>query len=277
MRAPKKLTQILPTVRYMNRLNVEEALAAQLIEIVEAALAKNGKLHLEFDQAGKDIFPAVFAPGKAQAAADFYVSAKQTETSLPDFRKMLDRGRRGSVAFAVDQLLKHIETDNHPPFAHMRALYCDEDPGVDGLAEATEDGGDDPEAPETDDPEYDDDSNEPEGIWRSKYSAEAMKDALSEWLRLMEELHKRAGGGLSAPGPSPKDAEIAFVGWLVSYWHGELGLPLVSGRGKPADDNTHDQQGAFADFVRKAAEIIPEGLRPHSWDHAIRKNLPEET
>jgi hypothetical protein len=275
MRSPAKLTHILPTVRVTTRLEVEEGLAAQLIKIVEAALARNGKLSA--DPAGKNVFAAVYAPGKAQAAAEYYVSAKQTETPLPEFRKMLDRGERGSFAFAVDQLLERIESDNHAPFAQMRALYCDKNPGVDGLAEATEDDGDDLEAPEPDDPEYDDDSAEKERLWRANYSAEAMKDILSEWLRLMEELHKRAGGGLSSPGPSPKGAEVVFVGWLVGYWHGELGLPLISGRGTPADDNNHDQQGAFADFVRTAAEIIPPDLRPYSWDNAIRKNLPKET
>jgi hypothetical protein len=286
MRQPKakKITQVLPSVRFMPKLSVSKELAAELIDIVDQALARGGKGISGFDPAGRDIVPSIFAPEKAQQAAEFYVSAKQYETPLPDFRKTVDRKKKGSIAFVADQLLKLLQSENEPPFAQMRALFCSADPTVDGLDGPGEqqDTPEEAEEPEGDDQPYDDDADEPEGIWRTKYSPEVLKDILTQWLQLLDDVHKSAGGGPSAPGRSPIDAEINFVSWLAAYWQNELGLPLSSGRGTPADANNHDQQGLFADFVRKAAEIIPIEMipkerRPASWEHAIRENLPKKT
>jgi hypothetical protein len=275
MRPPtaKKITQVLPTVRFMPTLPVSSALAAELIDIVDQALARGGKGVAGFEQSGRDLFPSIFAPDKAQQAAEFYVSAKQYETPLPDFRKTVDRKKKGSVAHAADALLKLLQSENEPPFAQMRALYCNADPTVDGLDGPDEQADLPDEADqESDDQPYDDDSNEPETIWHAKYSPDALRDILSQWLGLMDELHKQSGGGRT-----PVAAEIRFVEWLAGYWLNDLGLSLSSGRGTPGDDNSHDQHGTFAEFVRKAAEIIPPSLRPHSWDHAIRENLPDKT
>jgi hypothetical protein len=281
MRQPKakKITQVLPTVRLMPTLPVSKELAADLIDIVDQALARSGKGVAGFEPSGRDIFPSIFAPNKAQQAAEFYVSAKRYETPLPDFRKTVDRKKKGSVAYAADALLKLLQSEDEPPFAQMRALYCSADPTVDGLDGPDEqpDAPEEAEEPEDDDRPYDDDTGEPEGIWRAKYSPDVLRDILTQWVALMGELHKRAGGGSKSPGRTPVDAEIRFIDWLAGYWQNDLGLPLSSGRGTSGDENSHDQQGTFAEFVRKAAEIIPPSLRPHSWDHAIRENLPKKT
>jgi len=275
MREPKaKLTQILPSVRYMPKLSVKPKLAEALIDIVDRARIKNGKAAIGFEQSGQDIFPSIFAPERAQHAAEFYVSTKQYETALPEFRRTVDRRKKGSLAAVIAQLLEMVGDDNNPPFAQMRALFCSSDPAVDGFEKSA--GDETEEQNEGNDPAYDDDSDQPEGIWRAKYSPEVLRTMLTQWLELMADLHQRAGGQSSAPGPTPIDAETNFVSWLAAYWVDDLELPLSSGRGEPKKKgaNTHGQQGPFADFVKKAAEIIPAkppGSRPHSLDRAIRK------
>jgi hypothetical protein len=274
MRHPKaKITRVLPTVMFMPTLPVPAAIAHDLTEMVDRALERMKGVDAEFDPAGKAIFASIFAPDRAQRAAQFYVTTKQHQVALPDFRKVVDRKKKGSIAAAAANLLDLLQSDNQPPFAQMRALYCSMDPSVDGLDEPSDaeelpeplsDG--EKEAP------YDHDSSDPEGIWRAKYTPDVMRDILTQWLGLMDELYKQAGGGKA--GRSSSEAEINFVSWLAAYWHGELGLPLSSGRGAPPDRNLHDQQGSFAQFVRRAADLVPAKYRPYSWDHAIRENLP---
>lgn len=268
MRKPK-LAQILPSIRFGPTLTVDRKLATALIEIVdlalvknktpERAMAKNVNLENSFGQSGNhDISLHALAPGRALRAAEFFVSSKEHEIPLPAFRQMLDRREKGSLPAVAAQLLGLLKNDVQPPFAQMRRLFLSKDPTENDFDKTEADDG-------------------PENVWMAQYSPEVMKSHLTQWLRLMDELYRRAGGGSSAPGPSPIEAEVAFVGWLVGYWQGELGLPLSSGRGDPPDGNKHDQQGLFAHFVRTAAEIIPPEFRPHSWDHAIRKNLPGKT
>jgi hypothetical protein len=284
MPEPKsKLTQVLPNAGRMPNLPVSRELAAQLIEIAAAAMRAAGKdMSTEF---GDEPLVAILAPAKAQRAAEFYVRVKVHETPLPDFRKMLDRKNKGSLAAAAVQLLTLLGSDNEePPFAQMRQLFCAADPLVDGLDASTD------EAEQTDDTapdvlsveQYDNEDDLPEGIWRANYSPEIVRKALVQWLALMDDLYERSGGGKSAPGRSPIDAEVNFVSWLATYWTRELGLPLSSGRGGtpvhaggPDGHDLHDQQGSFANFVRKSAEIIPMDWRPKSWDRAIRQNLPK--
>ena len=267
MRKPK-VTQILPSIQFMPTLEVDGKLATALIEIVdlaltnngtpERAMAKNVKPEDSFGQSSNDeISPHALASGRARRAAEFFVCCKEHETPLPVFRQMLDRQKKGSLAAVTAQLLALLENDIQPPFAQMRTLYLSSEPAEDGLGKSK-------------------DGDEPEEIWTAQYSAEVMKSHLTRWLGLMDELFKMSGGGTKAAGRSTIDAQINFVGWLADYWKRELGLPLSSSRGVAAEGNTHGQQGLFADFVRKAAEIIPEKQRPPSWDHAIRENLQEK-
>jgi hypothetical protein len=277
MRKPRvKLAQILPAARYLPKLPIEPAWAAALTDLVLKAMIANGLVDKAALELGEEPLASLFVPSRAQRAAEFYVSAKRNETSLPSFRRMVDRKKKGSLAAAVVTLNDWLQDGNNPPFPQMEALFSTSDPTVDGLDQSL---GiiEEPEATQhEEDGVYDDDSNELGGIWREKYSPQIVKAALAEWLPLLDELHRRAGGG-SAPGRSPIEAEITFVSMLAASWNGELDLPLSSGRGTPADENTHDEQGSFSEYVRKAAEIIPADLRPHSWDHAIRTNIAKKT
>src|SRR5260370_14338300 len=104
-----KLTQILPSVRFMPTLEVDRKLATALIDIVDLALAKNGTPELalakngnpenSFGRSGNDdISLHALAPSRARRAAEFFVSSKEHETSLPAFRQMLDRQKKRSSA-----------------------------------------------------------------------------------------------------------------------------------------------------------------------------------
>jgi hypothetical protein len=273
MRKPRdKLAQILPAVRYMPKLPIEATWASALTDLVVEAMVANGMVFRD----GEEPLAALFAPARGQLAAQFYVSAKLNETPLPEFRRMIDGRKKNSLAAAVARLLSLLQVDSRPPFPQMEALYCNADPAIDGLDRS---GGDVEEPNEalydaaTDD--YDDDQSEPVGIWREKFSPAKLRTILTTWLGLTNELYHRIGG--SAPGRSPIEAEIMFVSMLAANWSGEFSLPLSSGRGTSVHGNAHDQQGLFAEFVRKCAEIIPAEFRPHSWDHGIRIVCGEKT
>jgi hypothetical protein len=275
MKQPRdKLAQILPAARRMPKLPIETAWASALTDLVVKAMVANGMAESATVELGDEPIASLFAPVRAQFAAEFYASAKLNQTSLPNFRKMVDRGKKDSLTAAVDRLLSLIQHDSQPPFPQMEALYCNADPAVDGLDRS---GGyvEKPDEDATTD-DYDDDQSEPVGIWRERFSPAKLRTILTTWLDLTDQLSKRAGNG-PAPGRSPIEPEIMFVSMLAAYWSGELRLPVSSGRGAPAPSNDHDQQGLFANFVRICAEIIPEDLRPRSWDHAIRIVCGEKT
>jgi hypothetical protein len=276
MPAPKKLTQILPSVRYMPILPVTREWENEIIEIVDRALKRNGLVNVDFDVSGSDLFPSMFAPERARHAAEMFVSAKRSEMPLPDFRKAVDRTKKGSLAHAADALLKLLKSDNEPPFVQMRELYCKQDPAVDGFDESErfEDAEDGAEQPVDDDPPFDDETGEPKAVWRTKYSPEILTETLTQWLQLMDELRKQSLGGAKVPGRTRIVAETRMVDWLAGYWHKDLGLPLASSR--DSGKTSHGQQGDFADFVKKTEEIIPLQYRPQAWDHAIRENLPKK-
>jgi len=101
--------------------------------------------------------------------------------------------------------------------------------------------------------------------WRNKLNPAMVRRALERWLELMAELSNKTGRGRS-----PITAEKNFVRVLAHYWKKELGASLGNSRGYANREKEFEQKGLFADFVRKAGEIIPEKYRPKSWDHAIR-------
>jgi hypothetical protein len=276
MPASKKLTQILPSVRHMPILPVTDEWETQIIEIVGRALKRNCLVNVDFGVSGSDLFPSMYAPERARHAAEMFVSAKRSEMRLPDFRKAVDRTKKGSLAHVADALLKLLKSDNEPPFAQMRELYCKQGSAADGLDESGhfEDAEDGAEQPLDDDPPFNDETGEPKAVWRKKYSPEILTEMLTQWLQLMEELRKQSRGGAKAPGRTQIVAEIRMVDWLAGYWHKDLGLPLASSR--DSGKISHGQQGDFADFVKKTEEIIPLQYRPQAWDHAIRENLPKK-
>jgi hypothetical protein len=270
---PDKLAQILPAVRHMPKLPIEATWASALTDLVVKAMVANGMAESATVELGDEPIASLFAPVRAQFAAEFYVSAKQNEMSLPNFRKIVDRNKKGSLAAAAAHLLSLLEDDSRPPFPQMEALYCNADPAVDGFDRS---GGyvEEPNEDVTTN-DYDDDQSEPVEIWRERFSPAKLKTILTTWLDLTDQLSKRAGNG-SAPGRSPIEAEMMFVSMLAAYWSGELKLPVTSGRAASIR-NDHDQQGLFAEFVRICAEIIPADFRPLSWDHAIRITCGEKT
>ena len=101
--------------------------------------------------------------------------------------------------------------------------------------------------------------------WRNKLNPAMVRRALERWLELMGELSNKTGRGRS-----PITAEKNFVRVLAHYWKKELGASLGNSRGYANREKEFEQKGLFADFVRTAAQIIPEKYRPKSWDHAIR-------
>ena len=98
--------------------------------------------------------------------------------------------------------------------------------------------------------------------------SELVRPALERWLVLMDELKEWV-----PPTKATKAAELAFVSELHSFWVDGLRLT-------PENKRTEGKQaGAFADFVRTAAEIIvSSGVpdRQQNWDHQIRKVLEGE-
>jgi hypothetical protein len=263
--AKAKLSQILPSVRDSQHLELSDDIANALIEMASTATMP---ADLPPEQRQESL-AAIFAPNKARQAAEFYVSEKRHEIKLPDFRKMVNRKSKGSLAALVAELASRLDNDSTPPFAQMRSLFCTGDPTTDGFDKSSDGEDDEPVTHETD--EAYDTSSDPEDEWSATYSPAVVKAALDRWLELLDGLYVHAGGG-AAPGRSPNEAENKFVDLLASYWQSELKLPLSSGRGVQPGSDDHDQQGPFANFVRKAAEIIPEQYRPYSWDRAIRSN-----
>jgi hypothetical protein len=104
------------------------------------------------------------------------------------------------------------------------------------------------------------------GEWRKKLDPALVREALERWVELMGEL-----SGMTGSGRSPIAAEKKFVADLAHYWKEELGATLGNSRSWANKPKEFEQKGLFPNFVRKAAEIIPPGYRPASWDHAIRE------
>jgi hypothetical protein len=243
-----KLTQILPGTRIIPRLSVPIDVADKLRDIASRAFA--GEYEGSSHQAP---FVVIFAVARAQSAAEEYVSEKEFQTALTDFRRMLTG--RNSLRHAVQQLYDRLSWEAAPPFEQMRRLYCYGDPNLDGL-------------------EPGDDSTrklqrERETVWNCRHRPGEFGRTLQLWLKLMDSLKADAG-----MGRSPIAAEKQFVSRLAFYWTNELEAEIPNSRGPRKPDEgavVNRQKGLFADFVRTAVKIIPpEYLRGVRWDHALR-------
>ena len=148
-------------------------------------------------------------------------------------------------------------SSDRPPFAQMKNLFCSGDPAFLGDEETILEILPDAEA-----------NLRLEGIWQKEdewdeaYSPNVVLPILRQWLYLLGELQH-----FLPPTKVPKDAERDFVASLLEFWRETLGLMAkntrINGR----------QSGAFADFVRLAAEIIPQAHvpgKPKTWDNQIR-------
>jgi hypothetical protein len=101
-----------------------------------------------------------------------------------------------------------------------------------------------------------------EDTWDGSYAPDVVLGILRRWLSLMDELQK-----FLPRTKVPKDAERDFVGSLLNFWREALGLAAKNTR---VDGG---QSGAFAVFIRLAAEIIPSATvptKPKNWDNQIR-------
>jgi hypothetical protein len=244
------VSQVLPSARIIPRIIVPDNLKGRLTEMASQAY---GRYHRDSDtNSDTEPFAVSMAPVRVQSAVEFYVSEKEFEMKLPAFRKML---RDGDLRKATNALSRALgSSDTLPPFAQMRSLFCYVDPNSNGL----EYGG----------PEQIKQRQEREDLWDTRFSAARLGELLGQWQSLMDQLHRLTGAGRT-----PIMAERGFVSALARYWTGELGCKLYSARAHSffKEGVEAKQAGAFANFVRAAAEIIPTNYRPTAWDHAIRE------
>jgi hypothetical protein len=89
-------------------------------------------------------FSVMVAPVRAREAARLYVSEKEFETKLPDFRKCLKAVQKlqtQDLRTAISRFCKLVgaATDEEPPFAQMRALFCYGDPRSHGFEQTEAD------------------------------------------------------------------------------------------------------------------------------------------
>jgi hypothetical protein len=264
--AKAKLTQILPSVRRSQRLRAPPGWADELTQIVNLANPPSSQSANPPEEDLPESFDVILVDVKAKLFAEHYVSEKENETPMKAFRRTVNRKAKGSIAAAVYQLLQHLADENQPPFAQMRSLFCTADATTDGFDKSSSEDNEVFDT-ETEDP-FDAGKQLPEHQWSIKYSPLVVKEILARWLDLMDTIYIDTG-----TGRPPDTAENRFVFLLADYWKNNLRLPLVSGRGVQPGSDRHDQQGPFANFVRKAAEIIPPEYRPETWDYAIRKNV----
>ena len=108
-----------------------------------------------------------------------------------------------------------------------------------------------------------------ESGWQTELNPTIVRKALKRWVELMDELSRMT---MTGGGPPPIAAQTKFVGALARYWKRELSAKIENTR----DVDSFKQRGFFANFVRKAAKIIPEDYRPANWDVAIRQVIEKK-
>ena len=248
----KRLTQALPDARIIPRIrfltreekkkgivpddkNVDPDVADKLSNIALKAYARANKKPLAHYDDDEPV-AVILLPTRALDAVNHFVSEKEFETALPDLRTMIANKAKPSIKRAIANLLEKMPAGGAPPFPQMRRLYCSG-------------GGSEDE-------------------WERKFDPRIVREALTRWIELMDQLGRVTGGRRP-----PIIAEKNFVGALALYWKDELGAQLGNSRSDFAQPNKPAQKGLFADFVLEVSAIIPKAYRPSSWDHAIREIL----
>lgn len=244
----KSINQVLPGIRMLPQLKVSEELASELIDIAGRAY----RLANSYACGDANALAAIFAPARAQQAAEFFVSEKHYETSVPNFRSILaGKGKDGQLRRMVSKLSDFLDgADYQVPFVQLRALYCYGDPQSNGNAFK---GAEELE-----------EQNRRISEWAEEFSPSAIRAALIKWSELMDECLVQT----RAAGAPEKTAERNFVAHLGGYWRSELKARPGNSRAESAEG--YRQTGLFAEFVRTAAKIIPMEYRPDSFEHAIR-------
>lgn len=243
MAGSKKSTIPVRHVRKIPRVSISKKLANELGDIAVRAARRQSRKRWDEDT---EIYIHATAALAAEKAISDFVSQISHEIPLPEFRAMV--GPNGKLVKSIKNLNKHLASENAPPFEQMRSLYCFGDPESDGLSVR---------------------SGKHEKIWRNQFSPNVVKAALKNWLKLMDQLHKRMGRGRS-----PSSAQADFVRQLAGYWKEDLKAPLGSSRSVD-----FGQTGLFAEFVFAAAAGIPKkgpGSSRLKWDHVIREISEEK-
>jgi hypothetical protein len=248
----KPLTQARPSTSIIPNLPVEPEVRRRIRQVILTTLG-----------VGRDD-EADMAVCAAQNAAAWYVNARYYETQLPVLRRMILSGK-GGLRDAVQALLDLLPTTSAPvPFAQIRSLFCYGDPSANGNEQEPFEGMGKEERKAVLAAMF-----EREDTWNQKFGPEVIRPALERWLTLMNDL-----GEWVPPTKAMKMAEMSFVSSLHSFWALELCLVAENTR------TNGKQAGAFADFVRAAAEIIPQSNVPgrqQNWDHQLRRVLEGES
>jgi hypothetical protein len=187
-------------------------------------------------------------------AINHFLSQKGSEIPLPEYRRAVQH--KGDLATAIRELLKQLPSaEGAIPFEQMQRLYCYDDPDSEGL---------------------DIDASKRETLWNFKFSPTAVRETLTQWLKLLGELNERAG-----KGRPPITAQKDFVRELADWWRREVladaSASLGSSRADhvPPKRSVKSQRGLFATFVQTAATGIP-GNQYLNWDQAIREISEEK-
>jgi hypothetical protein len=102
----RKVSQVLPAVRRLPRVKITPALVEQIDQIVSRAEKRNRKDHGDEERKIFSAVSAALAVARVESAISFFVSEKENEVTLPDFREMLTVNNRASVAWAINNLLE---------------------------------------------------------------------------------------------------------------------------------------------------------------------------
>jgi len=170
---------------------------------------------------------------------------------------MLSARNKHSLRHAVEALKEHLASGAVPPFKQMSNLFSYGNPEFNGLEDFESKSSQQFEA------EW-----RKRDVWDQRHSPEAVRATLELWLGLMDGLREYVGNVRE-----PVAAEVNFVSRLAFYWRSELKARIQNTRGKDSRQHSgsrpFEQKGLFADFVRKAAELLPDGFKQVRWVHAI--------
>ena len=172
-----RLTQVLPDSRIIPRImflsrrelengqvatdkNVHPDIADKLSELALRAYASARNKTVAFYEDKDEPIAVILAPTCALNAANHFVSEKEFETPLPNFRNVVANKGKSSLKEAITKLLDKMPPDGSPPFPQMRKLA--------GQRE-----------------------------WQVKLNPTIVREALRRWLELMDQLSAMVGRGRS--------------------------------------------------------------------------------